>query len=203
MNTVKWKLMYAVVAIILVLPVTPEADERSGDVMLVDAVNATATVVNVDAADRSITLRKEDGGELSIIAGKEVRNFAQIRKGDIVEVKYYRAAASALEKVEDLNIASESSEVRRTPKGAKPGMSMQHSSTIVAEVLGGDKDQRLLTVRGPQGVAVHGGVIQRRHIDLGDETLCQDPPQRRLAVHDLGLGHASGGLQQALQYRVG
>jgi hypothetical protein len=151
MNTVKWKLMYAVVAIILVLPVTPEADERSGDVMLVDAVNATATVVNVDAADRSITLRKEDGGELSIIAGEEVRNFAQIRKGDIVEVKYYRAAASALEKVEDLNIASESSEVRRTPKGAKPGMSMQHSSTIVAEVLGVDKDQRLLTVRGPQG----------------------------------------------------
>jgi hypothetical protein len=49
--------------------------------------SATASVVGVDAASRTITLR-DTSGTWSVVAGPEVRNFAEIAPGDSVTVRF-------------------------------------------------------------------------------------------------------------------
>ena len=53
----------------------------------------SATVTGVDPKTRMIELRGKDGQTGSFEAGPEVKNFAQIRKGDKVDVVYAEALA--------------------------------------------------------------------------------------------------------------
>jgi len=85
-----------------------------------------------------------------VIAGDEVRNFAQIKKGDIVEVNYQVAVATALEKASDATVAGQTSAVERAPAGAKPGMAAMQTRSIVATVLEVDAKNRTLTAQGPR-----------------------------------------------------
>lgn len=151
MKSFKRVLASTIIAICFVAPTLTRADEESGTVMVSNTITATATVVEIDQSARTFTLQDEDGNEYSLVAGDEIRNFSQIRKGDVLVVKYQRAAASDLEKVDNLNVANASAEVQRAPAGAKPGLAMNTASTIVAEVMAIDKAQRLLTVQGPKG----------------------------------------------------
>jgi len=124
---------------------------KSGAIVLTDSANAKATVVDINKKERELTLRGENGDEIVMIAGEEVRNFAQIKKGDIVEVEYHRAVASALEKASDATVAGQALTVDRAPAGAKPGAWVMQTKSIVATVLDIDMKNRLLTVQGPQG----------------------------------------------------
>ena len=128
------------------------AVSRADDPIVVSAsVSAKATIVKVNKKTRELTLRDEQGHEETVVASKEVRNFDQIKKGDVLEVEYHRAAASMLQKVGDTTAAGQSTDVQRAPVGAKPGMVAVHTSTIVATVLDVDTANRLLTVKGPRG----------------------------------------------------
>ena len=119
----------------------------AGDPIVVSAsVSAKATIVKVDKKTRQLTLRDEQGNEEVVVASKEVRNFDQIKKGDVLEIEYHRAAASTLQKVGDTTVAGESTDVQRAKAGDKPGMVAVHTSTIVATVLDVDAANRLLTV---------------------------------------------------------
>lgn len=127
---------------------------EKGAVVITQSAKAEAKIVKVNKKTRELTLRNEQGDEMTMVAGKEVRNFKQIKKGDIVVVEYHRAAASSLQKVSDTEVAGEASTVQRAPEGAKPGVKVTHTSTIVATVLGIDAKERLLTVKGPKGSVV-------------------------------------------------
>jgi hypothetical protein len=141
-------------------------------VMVSDTVEAQATVVAIDKQQRRILLRDTRGGEYDVIAGPDVRNFDQIRKGDQVEVLYQRAAASRLEKIADPNAAVEFTSVERAEKGAKPGMTATRSRTVAAKVIEIDTRHRLLTVKGPQGnvltVRVPPTVLAFDELQVGD-----------------------------------
>ena len=129
----------------------PAVSLAADAIVVSDAVYAKATIVKVDKKTRELTLRDEQGHEEVVVASEEVRNFDQIKKGDVLEVEYHRAAASALQKVGDTTAAGQSTDVQRAPAGAKPGMVAMHTSTIVATVLEIDAKNRLLTVQGPKG----------------------------------------------------
>jgi hypothetical protein len=129
----------------------PAVSLAADPIVVSDSAYLKATIVNVDKKTRKLTLRDDQGNEVVVVAGDEVRNFAQIKKGDILEVEYHRAAASTLQKVGDTTAAGQSTDVERAPAGAKPGMAAIHTSTIVATVLNVDAKNRLLTVQGPKG----------------------------------------------------
>ena len=125
---------------------------KSGAIVVTDSVSVKVTVVDIKKKERKLTLRDESGAEFVVIAGDEVRNFAQIKKGDIVEVEYHRAAATTLEKVSGTSAAGQqATAVERAPAGAKPGAWAMQTKSIVATVLAIDAKNRLLTVQGPQG----------------------------------------------------
>lgn len=136
------------------LTIAAEQDLIGGAIVLSDAVSAKVTIVDINKENRELTLRDEDGVERTVIAGEKVRNFDQIKKGDIVEIEFFRAATTALEKLSDTDVASETTDVVRAPAGEKPGGAAMHTKSIVATVLEIDTEKRLLTVQGPRASVV-------------------------------------------------
>jgi len=131
------------------------AAEKAGDkttaVVLSTSAHAKATVVKINKKTRELTLRDEEGKEQVIVAGKEVRNFKQIKKGDIIEVEYHIAAASALKKIENTEVSGQATQVTHAPEGSKPGATVVQVSMGSAEVLDVDKKNRMLSVKGKRG----------------------------------------------------
>ncbi len=145
----------ALAAVLAAAPaVTLGADKdapKGGAIVLTDSAQAKATIVDIKKKERALTLRDEQGAEFVVIAGPEVRNFPQIKKGDIVEVDYRRAAATALDKASDATVAGQATTVERASAGGKPGMMATQTSTIVATVLDIDQKNRVVTLQGPKG----------------------------------------------------
>ncbi|HTN94763.1 MAG TPA: hypothetical protein VMJ33_09290 [Gallionella sp.] len=151
----------------------PAVSFAADPIMISQSVSAKATIVKVDRKTREITLRDEQGNQETVVASDDVRNFNQIKKGDIIEVQYHRAAASALQKAGDATAAGESTDVMRAKAGEKPGMVAVHTKTIVATVLAIDMQNRLLTVKGPKGnvvtVAVPADMTAFDSLKAGDK----------------------------------
>jgi hypothetical protein len=72
--------------------------EKPGAVIEEDVVSVAATVVKVDQKKRVVTLRDSDGKEFEVKVGDEVRNLAQVKKGDQVVTTYYESLALMLKK---------------------------------------------------------------------------------------------------------
>ncbi|CAM3840065.1 hypothetical protein [Polynucleobacter antarcticus] len=109
-------------------------------------------VTKIDAATRTVTLKNKDG-ETSVVAGPEVKNFAQIKVGDRFDVVYEMAVAIELVKVKSAGIRSEevTTKTVTAPKGDKPGMVTTNIVTAVANVIAVDKAKKVVSLKGPQG----------------------------------------------------
>ena len=83
---------------------------------------AVATVEAVDLATREVTLRQEDGEVVTFIAGEEVRNLAQVERGDRVTVEYDVGLVMALSPPGGgIAARADEIEVARAELGARPG----------------------------------------------------------------------------------
>jgi hypothetical protein len=109
-------------------------------------------VTKIDAATRTVTLKSKDG-EISVVAGPEVKNFAQIKVGDHFDVIYEIAVAMELVKVKNAGVRSEevTTNTVTAPKGDKPGMVTTKVVTTVANVVAIDQAKKMVSIKGPQG----------------------------------------------------
>jgi hypothetical protein len=121
----------------------------------------TATVEDIDPATRTVTLKGEGGKTVSVVAGDEVRNFDQIKKGDQVTLKYYQSVAFGLRKSDEPPSAEEQRALLRAEPGQKPGGVAMKTVQISATVESIDKATREVTLKGPQG--------KTKTIKVGDE----------------------------------
>ena len=109
-------------------------------------------VTKIDAATRTVTLKNKDG-ETSIVAGPEVKNFAEIKVGDHFDVVYELAVAIELVKVKNPGTTSEqvSTITTAAPQGDKPGMITTKTITATANVEAIDAAKNIVSLKGPQG----------------------------------------------------
>ncbi|MBU3640568.1 hypothetical protein [Polynucleobacter sp. Fuers-14] len=109
-------------------------------------------VTKIDAATRTVTLKNKDG-ETSIVAGPEVKNFAEIKVGDHFDVVYELAVAIELVKVKNPGTTSEqvSTSTTTAPQGDKPGMITTKTVTATATVESIDAAKNIVSLKGPQG----------------------------------------------------
>jgi hypothetical protein len=110
-----------------------------------------ATVEKVDKDTREVTLKKDDGTTVTFKAPDTVRNFDQIKVGDIVTAKYAQSVAVSVRKSDEPPSATGRETVTRTPMGDKPGIAGAKTVEISATIEKIDRDQRELTLKGPQG----------------------------------------------------
>jgi len=109
-------------------------------------------VTKIDAVTRTVTLKNNDG-ETSIVAGPEVKNFAEIKVGDHFDVVYELAVAIELVKVKNPGATSEqvTTSTATAPQGDKPGMITTNTITATANIESIDAAKNIVTLKGPQG----------------------------------------------------
>jgi plasmid maintenance system killer protein len=109
-------------------------------------------VIKIDAATRTVTLKNQDG-ESTIVAGPEVKNFAEIKVGDRFDVVYELAVAVELVKVKNPGVTSEqvTTTTATAPQGNKPGMVTTNTVTATASIEAIDATKNIVTLKGPQG----------------------------------------------------
>ena len=114
-------------------------------------VKLTATITAIDAATRSITLKGPQGKEITVTAGPEVKNFAQMKVGDQVNAEYVEALTLELKKGGGKAVArTEQTGAAAAKPGERPAALAGRQVTIVADVIDVNAATQTVTLRGPQ-----------------------------------------------------
>lgn len=141
--------------------------------VMVDVVMVQATVDSIDAANRTVTFKLPNGMLRTVKAGPEVRNFDQIKAGDIATARFLESVAIVVAKKGEQPAASESQTVEVAAKGEKPGAVIVNTLDITAVVEKIDYKKRLISLKGPEGnvreFAVDKSVKKFKNIKKGDD----------------------------------
>lgn len=115
-------------------------------------VEVTAEVVAIDHSTRKVTLERPDGSLVKFVAGPEVRNLAQVKKGDEVKVSYYESLAYEVKKPGEAVVGAAVAEgTERAEVGEKPGAAAVTAVSVTATIAAIDKAAKTVTLRAPDG----------------------------------------------------
>lgn len=120
-------------------------------VVVADVLEVTATVEAVDHPKRILTLRGTKGNTLILRADKAVRNFDQLKKGDVVLAGFVESIAIHMRAIGAPPSAAEARLVSVAPKGAKTGVLLAETFQLTAVVESIDAKARLVTVKEANG----------------------------------------------------
>ena len=123
-----------------------------GKALVARTVEASAKVVSIDPAERTVGLKGAGGKVVDVVCSDEVKNFDQIKLGDMVHVKYTESLYLELKKTKaGIREGAESGGIDRTPPGERPGGVAARQVVILADVVGVDPKAKTVSLRGPKG----------------------------------------------------
>ena len=135
-------------------PLTSFSADEQGDKPARAAVESMATISTVQEIDqetRKVILRDPEGNLTTFTAGPEVRNLAQVHKGDIVLMEYYQGFAYVVEPATSaVRQRIDTTGVARADLGQKPGASITDRVDVIANVEAINAEARTVTLRGAQ-----------------------------------------------------
>ncbi len=129
---------------------TPPAGPQSAQRETV--LQTSAVVEKVDQKTREVRLRTTDGQELTVVAGPEVRNLAQVSAGDVVRLTYYESVAASMAAPGAGGPATASVVTTRAPEGSKPAGAVGAMVDMVVEFVAYDPATGVVTFKTPDGV---------------------------------------------------
>ena len=141
-------------------------EKDKGALTAANAVEFQGVITGIDKATREVTIRGGSGNELTITAGPQVKNFKQIKVGDLVTLSYIAALGLDLKKGGGrLRERIESDQAVAAKPGEKPGLVASRTVKVIADVSAVDAAAGTITLRGP-----------KRSIDLSvkDKELLKD-----------------------------
>jgi hypothetical protein len=144
------KILLAAAALALAAGCTQTASAPQ-PTMVEDTIEATATVTSLDILNRRIGLETEDGRRMTIVAGPEVRNLAQIDIGDKVKAMYIQGVAARLA-APGASGTQMSAAAARAPEGTKPGAMVGETVRTVVTIVSYDDKSKLVTFAGDDGL---------------------------------------------------
>lgn len=144
-----------------------------GQAVAAEAVQLQGKIKSIDKKNRSVVVVGAEGNEIVMQLGEEARNFKQIRVGDLVTLTYAQALALELRKVANNGIRErvESEDAMRTKKGEKPGVAIEKTVLVIANVVAVNPKAQTVTLRGPKRtveLAVNDPA-QFKEIKVGDQ----------------------------------
>jgi hypothetical protein len=110
------------------------------------------SVIKTDKKTRTITFKNNEG-ESKFVAGPEIKNFDQIKKGDRLSVTYQLAVAIELIKTTSDGVRSkvETNTVTTSKANEKPAETIANKTTIIADIVEVNREKKLVSVKGPSG----------------------------------------------------
>ena len=127
------------------------AASSPGQATVAAAVSVSASVVAIDKATRHVTLKGPQGKLNTVTAGPDVRNFDQIKVGDIVTVRYLESLTLTLKKDgKELRSMTETPGVARSAAGERPAGVVANQTEVTANVIAVDAKTQTVTLQGPK-----------------------------------------------------
>ncbi len=132
--------------------VLPAAEKERPARLDAALVKLEATVAAVDQKTRKVTLKDADGETVTITAGEEVKNLAQVEVGDKVSVEYLEMVAMEVMPPGDVEMGAMTTAAKKTaPLGEKPAGAVVQETTVMTVIDTIDKENELVTLKGPDG----------------------------------------------------
>lgn len=138
-----------------------------------EAMQLQGKIKSVDKKRRSVVIVGPNGNELQMNLSDEVRNFDQIRVGDLVTLTMMQAVALELRKVANNGVREriERDNTVAAKPGEKPGVMVERSVQVVANVVAINPKAQTVTLRGAKRtleLAV-GDPAMLQNVKVGDQ----------------------------------
>lgn len=118
---------------------------------ITNTMSITARVESIDPVTRQVTLKGPKGNLQTVTAGPDVRNFEQIKVGDMVMTRYVESLTLTLKKDgKELVSRVDSSDGARAQTGGKPAGIVGRQVEVTANVVAVDAKTQTLTLKGPK-----------------------------------------------------
>jgi len=153
---------------------TPMRAAAGPGTIAIDARQVTVRVVGVSESARTVTLQLSNGKIVTYKVGKDVRNFAQLKRGDTIKATLLDALAVYIQKMGGRPTATETQTVMLAPKGAKPGMIVANTIRVTGKIQLVDMTNRMVTITGPGGMSKGfkvGHNVDLRGLRAGDDVV--------------------------------
>jgi hypothetical protein len=150
----------AVGFVLLAAPATFNDAAAQSAAAVIGTDEVRANVETVDQQKRMVLLRGPTGALLTVHAGPEVRNLAQVKPGDRVVIRYTEAVAAQIVRPGDPQAGSTTSMARANPGERPAGAVVDHDRVRVTiegvnpvnntvAFIGSDRVPRTVTVQQP------------------------------------------------------
>lgn len=156
------KISIIIAATILATPLFAQAQNQPQALVMVEkaagagavteAVQLQGKVKSINNKSRAVVVVGPNGNELLFNLSDEVRNFDQIKVGDLVTLTYAQALAMELRKTEkkELRTRVDGETVVPAKPGEKPGVIVGKSVRVIADVVAVNPKAQTVTLRGPK-----------------------------------------------------
>ena len=125
--------------------------KEKGAVRSAESVVMQGRITAIDQESRRVNIKGGSGNELSFVVGPEVKNFAQLKVGDIVTLNVIQSLALELKKGgQELRQRVESGETISAKPGEKPMGGESMTVRIIADVTAVNRKTGVVSLRGPQ-----------------------------------------------------
>lgn len=146
-----------------------------GKAAVVAAVELSAQVVSIEKKTRTLSLKGPKGNVQDVVVSNEVKNFNQIKVGDMVVVRYMQSLALELQPVKSgAGGISVSEGAGKAEPGKRPAAGAVREIQAIAKVTAIDQNAKTISLTGPRGNTVTIDVQnpeQFKVVKMGDEVL--------------------------------
>jgi hypothetical protein len=129
-STIKTIVMSALIGLMFI---TNALAQDNQGVTIVASATATATVKKINQKSREVKIKTNDGKEYSFVASDDVKNLAQVKKGDIITVQYAESVAYQIRKHGDAALKTADVAVVAKP-GEKPSGAIAQQTMMSVKV---------------------------------------------------------------------
>lgn len=130
-----------------------------------EKMTAQATILSVGKKNRAIKMRTEKGDTITVTAGPEVKNYGQIKKGDVVKITYTEKLTVHVEPA-GAPEATEETVTSAAKPGEKPKGSITNKTQYKATILAIDKEKQTVTLKGMDGAEYEVTPRHPENLDL-------------------------------------
>ncbi len=145
--------MIATLALCAITTLRAQQSAAPESVEISSTEEIAAIVTAVDQSQRLVTVRGPQGNEVTLEAGPDVRNLAQVQVGDTVRVIYEQAFVATLTNAEDVDTFAPVTvgvAVRAEP-GERPGAAVGSMVTMLVKIESVGPDGLTVTFSEPDG----------------------------------------------------
>ena len=134
-------------------PKKAAAEGKKPSVKKEKTTHVVATVEAVDLENRIVTVKGQEGNIVDIKAGEQVKNLAQIKVGDSVEITYYESIAAKVYKAGEApqGTAATVATERTAKPGEKPSGIVGSQVTITATIESISPNKTTVTLKMADG----------------------------------------------------